>query len=63
MAWLPNKLDRHRVGIVAYNVDQSAGCAEGASKSIKKYHTGKVVLLDKGLTFGTGDYSAQVAAA
>ncbi len=60
-AWLPEKLHRQRVGVVAYDVDQSAGCAEGAKKSFERYHTAKLVFLDKSLTFGSPDFSAQVA--
>jgi branched-chain amino acid transport system substrate-binding protein len=59
--WLPKKLDRHRVGILAFNVSQSEGCAEGLKKSFKKYRTAKIVFLDKSLAFGSPDYSAQVA--
>jgi ABC-type branched-subunit amino acid transport system substrate-binding protein len=60
-SWLPKKLDRRRVGVLAFAVDQSTDCAEGIENSLKKYKTGKVVFLDKSLTFGAPDYSAQVA--
>ncbi len=60
-SWLPKKLKRHRIGTLAFNVSQSTSCAEGLEKSLKKYKTGKVVFMDKSLTFGTADYSAQVA--
>jgi branched-chain amino acid transport system substrate-binding protein len=60
-AWLPKKLDRHRIGTLAFNVSQSTACAEGLEKSLKKFKTGKIVFMDKSLTFGTPDYSAQVA--
>ena len=59
--WLPKKLDRHRIGVLAFNVAQSTGCAEGLESSFKKYPTGEIVFMDKSLTFGSPDYSAQVA--
>lgn len=59
--WLPKKLDRHKIGVLAFNVSQSASCAEGLENSFKKYPTGKIVFMDKSLSFGTPDYSAQVA--
>ena len=59
--WLPKQLHRHRVGVVAFNVGQSEGCATGLENSFKKYPTAKIVFIDKSLTFGTPDYSAQVA--
>jgi len=59
--WLPKKLDRHRVGVLAFDVPQSTACAEGLENSFEKYPTGKVVFVDKSLTFGSPDYSAQVA--
>ena len=42
-------------------MSQSTSCAEGLENSLKKYKTGKIVFQDKSLTFGTPDYSAQVA--
>jgi branched-chain amino acid transport system substrate-binding protein len=61
MTWLPKKLHRHRIGVLAFNVPQSEACASGLQNSFKKYPTGKIVFLDKSLTFGGPDYSAQVA--
>ncbi len=61
MTWLPKKLHRHKIGVLAFDVPQSTSCAEGLEKSFKKYPTGKIVFLDKSLTFGSPDYSAQVA--
>jgi ABC-type branched-subunit amino acid transport system substrate-binding protein len=60
-SWLPKKLKRHRIGTLAFAVSQSEACAEGLEASLKKYKTGKIVFMDKSLTFGTPDYSAQVA--
>ncbi len=61
MTWLPKELNRHKIGVLAFDVAQSTSCAEGLEKSFKKYPTGKIVFLDKSLTFGNPDYSAQVA--
>jgi ABC-type branched-subunit amino acid transport system substrate-binding protein len=59
--WLPKQLKRPRVGVLAFAVPQSAGCAEGLEASFEKYPTGEVVFSDKSLAFGQPDYSAQVA--
>jgi ABC-type branched-subunit amino acid transport system substrate-binding protein len=59
--WLPKQLGKHRIGTVAFNVTQSSDCATGIENSFKKYPTAKVVFVDKSLTFGSPDYSAQVA--
>ena len=61
MVLLAKKLGLERVGIVAYQVPQSAACATGLENSFKKYPVAKVVFLDKSLQFGNPDYSAQVA--
>ena len=50
-----------KVGVLAYNVPQSASCAEGINKSFKKFPTAKVAFDDESLVFETPDYSAQVA--
>lgn len=59
--WLPKKIGRHRVGVLAFNVSQSTSCAEGLQKGFKKFPTAKIAFMDKSLSFGTPDYSAQVA--
>jgi ABC-type branched-subunit amino acid transport system substrate-binding protein len=59
--WLPKKLHRQNIGIIAYNVEQSADCATGAKNSIQKFKAGKVVFEDNSLQFGNPDFSAQVA--
>jgi ABC-type branched-subunit amino acid transport system substrate-binding protein len=60
-SWLPKKLDRHRIGVLAFNVSQSTACAEGLENSLKKFKTGRIVFKDLSMSFGTPDYSAQVA--
>jgi ABC-type branched-subunit amino acid transport system substrate-binding protein len=61
MVWLAKKLGLEKVGILAYQVPQSAACATGLENSFKRYPVAKVVYLDKSLAFGNPDYSAQVA--
>ncbi len=58
--WLPKKLGRTNIGIVAYAVEQSADCATGNKNGIEKYNAGKIVFEDNSLQFGTPDFSAQV---
>ena len=53
-----------RIGLLAYNVPQSAQCATGAERSFEQYAapgSATVVFADKSLGFGTADLSAQVA--
>lgn len=59
--WLAKKLGKKKVGILAFAVPQSQGCAEGLEASFEKYPTAKVEFVDKNLSFGQPDYSAQVA--
>jgi len=59
--WLPTRLKLKNVGILAYNVPQSTDCALGNKASFDKYKTANVVFDDESLTFGSPDYSAQVA--
>jgi ABC-type branched-subunit amino acid transport system substrate-binding protein len=60
--WLPKKLDRHKVGLLAFNVPQSEGCVNGLENSFEKFKTADVVFADKSIVFGSPDYTAQVAA-
>ena len=41
--------------------DQSLGCVAGLENSFKKFKTADVVFADKSITFGSPDYTAQVA--
>jgi ABC-type branched-subunit amino acid transport system substrate-binding protein len=61
MVWLAKKLGLKKVGVLAFSVPQSKGCAEGLENSFKKYPVAKVVFSDKSISFGNPDYSAQVA--
>ena len=55
------QLGKKKVGVLAYNVSNSAQCADGIQKSLEKYPTAKVVFLSKSLSFGTTDFSAEVS--
>ena len=59
--WLPQKLGLKKVGILAYNVPQSTDCALGNKNSFEKYETAEVVFDDESISFGTADFSPQVA--
>jgi len=61
-AWLAQKLNRKRIGLVAYNVPQSSGAAEAIDATFQKFpKSGKVVFKDTSLSFGAVDYSVQVS--
>ena len=34
--WLPKKLDRHRIGVLAFNVSQSESCADGPGEQLQE---------------------------
>lgn len=61
-AWLAQKLNKKRIGVIAYNVPQSSGAAAGIDATFQKFpRSGKVVFKDTSLAFGTVDYSVQVS--
>jgi branched-chain amino acid transport system substrate-binding protein len=61
-AWLAEKLNKKRVGLVAYAVPQSSGAADAIEATFEKFpKAGKVVFKDTSQSFGGVDYSAQVA--
>jgi ABC-type branched-subunit amino acid transport system substrate-binding protein len=62
LPWLAKTLGATKVGILAYNVQQSADCLTGDLNSFKKYPVAQVVYQDKSIGFGVTDLSAQVAA-
>jgi len=59
--WLAKKIGAKNVGVLAYNVPQSAACADGLQASFEKFPTADLAFLDTSLTFGVADLSAQVA--
>ncbi len=61
-AWLAQKLNKKRVGLIAYNVPQSSGSADAVDATFQKFpKAGKVVFKDTSLAFGGVDYSVQVS--
>jgi branched-chain amino acid transport system substrate-binding protein len=60
--FLAKKLGLKRVGLVAYNVPQSADAANVVEDTFNKFPgSGTVVFKDTSVPFGSADYSAQVA--
>jgi branched-chain amino acid transport system substrate-binding protein len=63
LPWLAQDHHLHKLGVLAYNVAQSADCATGIKNSFDKYGAAadaKVVFTDASLTFGTANMSVQV---
>jgi len=58
--WLAQNNGRSNVGILAYQVPQSADCAKGVKSAFEKWPTAEVVFEDTALTYGTTDFSVQV---
>ncbi len=61
LPWIAKQVGTTKVGVLAYNVQQSADCATADEKSFTKFPTAKVVFSDKTIPFGVTDLSAQVA--
>jgi len=60
LPWLAQELDRTTIGVLAYDVPQSATCAEGIENSFATYPTAEVAFVDASLPYGIPDMSAQV---
>lgn len=61
--YIAERSGRSKVGLLAYNVPQSATCAEGWGKSIEEWGGpagAEVVFSDSSLAYGTTDLSVQV---
>jgi hypothetical protein len=58
--YLAKQLHKKKIGVLAYNVANSAQCVDGYSKSFDKYPTAKIVFLTKSLSFGATDFSVEV---
>jgi ABC-type branched-subunit amino acid transport system substrate-binding protein len=60
--FVANELEAERIGLLAYNVPQSAECATGIERSFDDYQQpATVAFSDKSLAFGATDLSAQVS--
>jgi hypothetical protein len=57
LPWLAQRLGKHKIGVLAYTVSESADCAEGVRNSFAKYGKAadsQVAFIDKSLSFGVG---------
>ena len=64
LPWLAQKLGRHKIGVLAYTVAESAQCAEGVKNSFDKYGKAadaQVVFKDESLNFGVTSLAPQVS--
>jgi branched-chain amino acid transport system substrate-binding protein len=59
--WLAQKLKKKKVGLLAYQVPQSADCAKGVQATFDKYSSAKVEFVDTSLAFGVTDLSSDVS--
>ena len=61
LPWLAQKLKTKKVGLLAYQVPQSADCAKGVQATFDKYPSAKVEFVDTSLAFGVTDLSSDVS--
>ena len=59
--WLAKQVKAKKVGVLAYQVPQSADCAKGLQASFDKYPSAKIEFLDTSLSFGVTDLSTDVS--
>ena len=59
--WLAQKLHKKKIGLLAYQVPQSADCAKGVQATFDKYPSAKVEFVDTSLAFGVTDLSNDVS--
>ena len=60
LPWLAKELGKTKIGLLAYNVPQSADCAKGTVASFAKYPSAEIVYNTSALSFGATDVSADV---
>jgi ABC-type branched-subunit amino acid transport system substrate-binding protein len=60
LPYVASKLHKARLGVLAYNVSNSAACLDGIKASFDKFPVAKVVYSTKSLSFGVTDMSADV---
>ncbi len=61
LPWLAQKLKKKKIGLLAYQVPQSADCAKGVQATFDKYPSAKVEFVDTSLAFGVTDLSSDVS--
>jgi branched-chain amino acid transport system substrate-binding protein len=59
--WLAQKLHKKKIGLLAYQVPQSADCAKGVQATFDKYPSAKIEFVDTSLAFGVTDLSNDVS--
>ena len=61
LPWLAQKLHKKKLGVLAYQVPQSADCAKGVQATFDKYPSAKLEFIDTSLAFGVTDLSNDVS--
>jgi branched-chain amino acid transport system substrate-binding protein len=61
LPWLAQKLHKKKIGLLAYQVPQSADCAKGVQATFDKFPSAKVEFVDTSLAFGVTDLSNDVS--
>jgi branched-chain amino acid transport system substrate-binding protein len=61
LPWLAQKLKTKKVGLLSYQVPQSADCAKGVQATFDKYASAKIEFVDTSLAFGVTDLSSDVS--
>jgi branched-chain amino acid transport system substrate-binding protein len=64
LSWLAQRIDAHKIGLLAYAVPQSSDCAEGVKAGFDMYGDqadAEVAYVDKSLAYGVADLSVQVS--
>jgi ABC-type branched-subunit amino acid transport system substrate-binding protein len=61
LPFIAKDLGLKKVGVIAYNVDNSARCADGIVESFEKYPTADVEFVSKSKAFGDTDFSVEVS--
>ena len=59
--WFAQKLHKKKIGLLAYQVPQSADCAKGVQATFDKYPSAKIEFVDTSLAFGVTDLSTDVS--
>ncbi|MGZ6930916.1 MAG: ABC transporter substrate-binding protein [Acidimicrobiia bacterium] len=61
LPWMAKELNKHTIGVLAYNVDDSKKCAQGVQKSFDKFPSAKIGFYTDSLSFGDVDFSVEVS--
>jgi len=61
LPWLAQKLHKKKLGVLAYQVPQSADCAKGVQATFDKCPSAKIEFIDTSLAFGVTDLGNDVS--